>query len=162
MAAPNMTVDPLPPSAPVVGDLWYNTVTGAIFLWYDDGTSAQWVTVGPGMVGPPGPPGPSSGSPGSPTRLITTPGPVVMLPTDYEVIIANNIETVVYLPDTPIMGQRARVSDAGQAANFPIHVRAANSGLINGYGGQLDMNVPWGTTGFRATGILTDEWGILP
>src|SRR5262249_19640407 len=79
MAAPNMTVDPLPPSAPVVGDLWYNTVTGAIFLWYDDGTSAQWVTVGPGMVGPPGPPGPSSGSPGSPTRLITTPGPVVML-----------------------------------------------------------------------------------
>lgn len=34
------------PSAPDDGDLWYETDTGSMFVYYDDGASQQWVEVG--------------------------------------------------------------------------------------------------------------------
>lgn len=34
------------PSAPEDGDLWYETDTGSMFVYYDDGASQQWVEVG--------------------------------------------------------------------------------------------------------------------
>ena len=38
------------PANPVDGQLWYNSLTGALFVYYDDGTSSQWV----GVSGPAG------------------------------------------------------------------------------------------------------------
>ena len=32
-----------PPATPVPGQLWFESDTGRTFIWYDDGTSAQWV-----------------------------------------------------------------------------------------------------------------------
>jgi hypothetical protein len=34
------------PSEPVDGDVWFNTNTGQIFVYYDDGTTSQWVESG--------------------------------------------------------------------------------------------------------------------
>jgi len=31
------------PAAPAVGQLWWRSDQGRLFLWYDDGTSQQWV-----------------------------------------------------------------------------------------------------------------------
>ena len=71
MAAPNMSIGPSPPTSPVAGDLWYNDVSGLLFIWYVDATSAQWVVANPGIGaqglpgdrGPPGPPGPPYAAP---------------------------------------------------------------------------------------------------
>jgi len=48
--APNITVTgvatfigPLPPPSPTVGQFWWRSDTGRLFIYYDDGTSQQWV-----------------------------------------------------------------------------------------------------------------------
>lgn len=60
MATPKISIGPVPPVTAVPGDLWYNDVTGFLFIYYDDGNTAQWVVANPGtgVQGPPGPPGP--------------------------------------------------------------------------------------------------------
>lgn len=51
-----------PPSNPIKpGSFWYNSDTGVIYIWIDDGNSQQWVT-NYGLIGPTGPignPGPT-------------------------------------------------------------------------------------------------------
>ena len=37
------TVSATAPSSPVQGDLWFDSVGGGLMIWYDDGTSAQWI-----------------------------------------------------------------------------------------------------------------------
>jgi len=32
-----------PPPSPQIGNLWWDSVSGNMYLWYDDGTSIQWV-----------------------------------------------------------------------------------------------------------------------
>jgi len=60
-----------PPVAPVDGDLWFNENNGRTFLWWDDGSSSQWVEVGAPMSGPPGLTGPVSTVPGPATDWTT-------------------------------------------------------------------------------------------
>jgi len=45
-----------PPATPTAGDNWLDTSTGSFYVYYDDGTSSQWVGVG-GKVGAQGPTG---------------------------------------------------------------------------------------------------------
>lgn len=45
--------DTVPPSSPSADDLWFNSGTGELSIYYDDGNSAQWLVVS----GPQGPPG---------------------------------------------------------------------------------------------------------
>ena len=33
------------PSNPVDGDLWFDTTDGTMYIYYDDGTSSQWVGI---------------------------------------------------------------------------------------------------------------------
>ena len=55
------------PASPVAGDMWWELDTGQLWLYYDDGTSQQWVQINstqgpkgdPGPVGPMGPAAPS-------------------------------------------------------------------------------------------------------
>jgi len=57
---PKVTIGPAPPIGQVPGDFWYNNVNGFLFIWYDDGNTAQWVVANPGRgssLGPQGPPG---------------------------------------------------------------------------------------------------------
>lgn len=44
----SVTISDTPPSAPENGNLWYESDTGLTFIYYDDGTSQQWVEVGGG------------------------------------------------------------------------------------------------------------------
>ena len=58
---PTITEGPDPPALPLPADLWYNTVSGFLFIWYDDGNTIQWVVCNPGKgreIGPQGPQGP--------------------------------------------------------------------------------------------------------
>jgi hypothetical protein len=38
-----VTIADVAPPAPVPGDLWFDSVSGQLFISYDDGTSQQWV-----------------------------------------------------------------------------------------------------------------------
>ena len=58
-----------PPSSPAISQLWFDTIGGNLFIWYNDGTSSQWVIVvhpPQGVQGPPGPQGAASTVPGPP------------------------------------------------------------------------------------------------
>ena len=39
----SVTVSDTPPSSPSSGDLWYKSDEGQLKVWYQDGTSNQWV-----------------------------------------------------------------------------------------------------------------------
>jgi hypothetical protein len=74
----SVTIGDAPPPTPNVGDLWWESDTGIMFVWYNDGTSTQWVQATPmGAVGPPGPPGGPVGPAGpiGPQGIQGLPGP---------------------------------------------------------------------------------------
>jgi hypothetical protein len=54
-----------PPPSPPIGSFWWRTdPDGQLFVYYDDGSSQQWVPATPslaGPIGPQGPPGPVGG-----------------------------------------------------------------------------------------------------
>jgi len=50
----SVVVSPTPPTSPHEGDLWWDEVSGQLFIWFDDGTSAQWVIANSGMAVVPG------------------------------------------------------------------------------------------------------------
>lgn len=37
------TIGATAPGSPTVGDLWWDSVGAQLYIFYDDGTSAQWV-----------------------------------------------------------------------------------------------------------------------
>jgi hypothetical protein len=42
----SVTTSDTAPTTPSDGDLWYDSTTGKTFVWYEDGSSDQWVEVG--------------------------------------------------------------------------------------------------------------------
>jgi hypothetical protein len=49
--AASVEVSTTPPSSPESGDLWWDSTEGALYVYYDDGDSAQWVsTAGTGIA----------------------------------------------------------------------------------------------------------------
>jgi len=54
------------PSNPIDGDLWFDTTDGTMYVYYDDGTSSQWVGIS-GATGATGPAGSGGGSGGGVT-----------------------------------------------------------------------------------------------
>lgn len=61
-ATPYIGVDP--PSDPIANPLWWNSEEGRLKVYYNDGTSSQWVDASPGVPGP----------------VSTTPGPTGAVP----------------------------------------------------------------------------------
>lgn len=46
-----VTISATAPAAPAVGDLWWDSVNGELYVYYDDGTSSQWVAAaGPSVT----------------------------------------------------------------------------------------------------------------
>jgi microcystin-dependent protein len=41
---PEITIAQVSPVGPVPGDLWWSTLSGRLFVWYDDGNTKQWVS----------------------------------------------------------------------------------------------------------------------
>lgn len=52
--AAKISIGDTPPATPVVGQLFWESDSGNLFIYYNDGTSSQWV---PATIGNPGPPG---------------------------------------------------------------------------------------------------------
>jgi hypothetical protein len=46
-AVPDVTISDTPPQNPGIGELWWDSVGGQLYIYYNDGTSSQWVVTGP-------------------------------------------------------------------------------------------------------------------
>ena len=44
-AAQKVSMSVTPPATPVAGDLWFNTNRSALYAFYNDGSSSQWVSI---------------------------------------------------------------------------------------------------------------------
>ena len=42
-----VAISTVAPTSPTAGDLWYNSIIGRTFIYYDDGDSSQWVDSAP-------------------------------------------------------------------------------------------------------------------
>ena len=58
----SVTISDTPPTNPSPGNLWWNSVLGTMFIYYYNGTSYQWVTSSPALVGAQGVQGPTGPS----------------------------------------------------------------------------------------------------
>ena len=47
--AASVTISATEPSSPEVGDLWWDSTEGNLYIYYDDGTSTQWVEASTGV-----------------------------------------------------------------------------------------------------------------
>ena len=50
----SVTISTTPPSSPNNGDLWWDEDEGILYIYYNDGSSTQWVQASLGAVGPAG------------------------------------------------------------------------------------------------------------
>ena len=65
-AGPGVTVSDTAPASPSDGDMWYNSLSLKMFVYYNDGTSSQWVPASPQQAGVAGADG-AAGADGSAT-----------------------------------------------------------------------------------------------
>ena len=49
-----LVVSDNPPAVPNSGELWYNSSNATLYVYYQDGTSNQWVVASPQLTGSPG------------------------------------------------------------------------------------------------------------
>lgn len=57
----SITVSETAPESPIVGMLWWNSATGILSIYYDDGSSSQWVSTDGGTeIAQPGESGPAT------------------------------------------------------------------------------------------------------
>lgn len=93
------TVSATAPSTPNTSDLWWNSSTGVLSVYYNDGDTSQWVAcVGnQGIIGPTGTSGTTEISFSIPSSLIVNTG-VMRWYADRSIIIQNVIATVGVAP----------------------------------------------------------------
>lgn len=58
--ASTTTIGDTPPPSPAVGDSWWDSSEGQLYVWFNDGSSSQWVAA-TNRAGPTGPAGPVGG-----------------------------------------------------------------------------------------------------
>lgn len=78
------------PSSPDAGDMWWNSNTAELLIYYTDNDSSQWVTASPGTPGPQGPDGPIG--PTGPAGPYSPKSLTISYP------VANDQFTLIYTP----------------------------------------------------------------
>jgi hypothetical protein len=76
-AAPDVTISDTAPGSPIVGDLWWESDSGKLFIYFNDGTSSQWVDAAAAAGASGDVIGPSSSVNGNPVVFNGTSGKVV-------------------------------------------------------------------------------------
>lgn len=152
-------VSDTPPSALYAGQLWFDSSSGALFIWYSDGTSTQWVSV-VGGAGPAGTSGYSGsgggGGTGAPT-ISTQSGTTVTAAAGYHYILTNAAATTVTLPASPTVGDIIWVTPVN---GLSTNVIARNGNQIQGL--SQDMTIDTVDATIRLRWIdSTYDWRII-
>ena len=121
------------PTTPVINDLWWNTDEGALYVYYNDGNTSQWVS-----AAPPGIDGTNS--------VVSVNSPLTY----------DSVNKIIGMSGTPVMNGGASVVGIGAIANSTSQLAItdtvlAASGSLNG--NALNIFQKWATTG-NPTAIL--------
>ena len=138
-----------PPSDPLEGQLWWDSIEGFPYIWYEDSTSKQWVRFNPPEQGPPGPPGTTNPA----DILYTYPGGVeqtvqkrleqYVSPIDFGAIVTTS-EPLKEVADKNTAALQA-CADARKPIILPQgtiwitgQINFSKNGIIRGYGAEKD------------------------
>jgi hypothetical protein len=105
----NVWIGDTPPVDPKVGQLWFNSSNGQMFIYYDDGNSLQWVSV-------------SSAANGSSTISISETAPAAPLPGELWFNPANGYLFIFYVD--PDSSQWVSVASHATSATLAAAVEA--------------------------------------
>ena len=88
----SVTVSDTAPTSPSDGDMWYNSLSLKMFVYYNDGSSSQWVPASPQEVGPTGP----AGTDGTDGTDASNPNPTItsISPSSYDGTIGTSITII--------------------------------------------------------------------
>lgn len=67
----HIAISDTPPVGPISGDFWWESDTGTLYMFYNDGNSSQWVSVGGSAVGAPSDSPVFTGDPRAPTPALS-------------------------------------------------------------------------------------------
>lgn len=119
-----VTVGATPPTAPQNGTLWFDTVSGQLFCYYNDGNSSQWVVANSGALagatGPTGPAGPTGATGPAASAVAAGGNPNIILNGNCEIDQRNEGGTV-----------SASNGIAQSIDGFSLQYGAASSGVGN-------------------------------
>ena len=76
------TISDTAPSSPTAGSAWYDSTTGFTYIYYNDGSSSQWVQ----LLGTPGPQGPAG-----PAGATGATGPASLTSDDVQFVLASRM-----------------------------------------------------------------------
>jgi VCBS repeat-containing protein len=149
-----------PPENPLTGQVWYNTVAGRAYVYYD----GFWIEFSPGFTGPQGPAGPAGadGADGADGSSIT-PLEVssnITLQKDYAYFVDTSEARTLNLPASPSLGDTLTIYDAyGTAATNNITI-LRNGSKINGQTEDAIIDVSQAVASFVYTGA-TLGWRFI-
>lgn len=149
------------PVAPNPGDWWYDLTTGLLQIWTDDGSSTQWVVMGPavGSTGPTGFTGPlGTGPTGAPS---TVTGPTgftgftgVTGPTGFTGNTGSvGAASTVTGPTGPLGTGPTGATGAASTVTGPTGATGNTGPLGTGPTGATGVTGPTGVTGNTGSGV---------
>lgn len=129
------------PSEPLPGTLWFRTLDGALYFWYNDGDSSQWV----GISGPQGEPGetgigiPIGGNSGQILSKNST--------TDYDTVWVDPFST-----ESPTFTGAINLNGSVKSAIQTVSLQEINCGLSNYFVKTVSSPTTFTVTNVPATG----------
>jgi hypothetical protein len=142
----SITISDTPPGSPTNGQLWWESDSGTLYMWYTDANSSQWIGVGSGSIGAPLVSPVFTGDPQAPTptagdndnsisttafvRTAITAGiaGLVATKTSAYSIIASDFNSILNVSGTWTLGHTVAAAAAG--AGFVYTIRNTGNGTI--------------------------------
>jgi len=129
----SVTVSDAAPSSPADGDMWFNSTDTKLYIYYNDGSSSQWVQALPSG-------GSGSGSSGSSNTWVEKTAAHTVVAGEKLLVDCSSAAVTVTLPAAAALGDEIRIIDAtGNSSTNNITI-ARNGHKIQGAADDLTIN----------------------
>ena len=128
-----MSVSDTAPPSPVNGDMWFNSTDTKLYIYYNDGSSSQWVQALPSG-------GSGSGSSASSNTWVEKTTAYTVVAGEKLLVDCSSAAVTVTLPASASLGEEIRIIDAtGNSSTNNITI-ARNGHKIQGASDDLTIN----------------------
>jgi hypothetical protein len=129
----SVTVSDAAPSSPADGDMWFNSTDTKLYIYYNDGSSSQWVQALPSG-------GSGSGSSASSNTWVEKTTAYTVVAGEKLLVDCSSAAVTVTLPASAALGEEIRIIDAtGNSSTNNITI-ARNGHKIQGASDDLTIN----------------------